>query len=294
MQTGESLISPGQGVGERRTISRPWARARRRAVLHADDAEGRQQVLVDRRTAREALLARRRRARQADVLPGGHQQSLREAVRRTDDDDRRHHPADAVARAGRSRRHEPHRHLLHPLRQRPPARWAWPCAPTQAPETAINAVRREIAQIDPELPFYGVRDMEERLSTSLIDRRTPMLLATGFAAVALLLAAIGIYGVLAYQVVAAPAGDRHPHGARRRVGQHLRFGSSRRRRDRGRRRGARAARARSPLQARRCRRSSTRSARWIRSSSARSRSCSRWWRSWRACCRPGARRRPIR
>ena len=42
-------------------------------------------------------------------------------------------------------------------------------------------VRREIAQIDPELPFYGVRTMEERLATSLMDRRTPMLLATGFA-----------------------------------------------------------------------------------------------------------------
>ena len=71
---------------------------------------------------------------------------------------------------------------------------------TQAPETVTSAVRREIAQIDPEMPFYGVRTMEDRLSTSLIDRRTPMLLATGFAVVALFLAAIGIYGVLAYQV----------------------------------------------------------------------------------------------
>jgi predicted permease len=70
----------------------------------------------------------------------------------------------------------------------------------QAPETVTTAVRREIAQIDPEMPFYGVRTMEDRLSASLMDRRTPMLLATGFAGVALFLAAIGIYGVLAYQV----------------------------------------------------------------------------------------------
>jgi len=69
-----------------------------------------------------------------------------------------------------------------------------------APETITASVRREIAQIDPEMPFYAVRTLEDSLSTSLVDRRTPMLLATGFAAVALFLAAIGIYGVLAYQV----------------------------------------------------------------------------------------------
>ena len=73
-------------------------------------------------------------------------------------------------------------------------------APPQSPESLTGAVRREIAQIDPEMPFYGVRTLEDRLSTSLMDRRTPMLLATGFASVALFLAAIGIYGVLAYQV----------------------------------------------------------------------------------------------
>jgi len=69
-----------------------------------------------------------------------------------------------------------------------------------SPESVTDSVRREIAQIDPEMPFYAVRTMEESLSTSLMDRRTPMLLAAGFAAVALFLAAIGIYGVLAYQV----------------------------------------------------------------------------------------------
>jgi predicted permease len=63
-----------------------------------------------------------------------------------------------------------------------------------------SAIRREIASLDPELPFYNVRTMTERVEQSLVDRRTPMLLALSFASAALFLAAIGIYGVLAYQV----------------------------------------------------------------------------------------------
>ena len=70
----------------------------------------------------------------------------------------------------------------------------------QEPTVVTNLIRRELAAIDPELPLYGVRTMEERVSLSLVDRRTPMILALGFAVVALLLAAIGIYGMLAYQV----------------------------------------------------------------------------------------------
>jgi predicted permease len=87
-----------------------------------------------------------------------------------------------------------------PLAQMSPRTLGVAIRTTQAPDTVTSAVRREIAQIDPEMPFYGVRTMATRVSTSLMDRRTPMLLATGFAAVALFLAAIGIYGVLAYQV----------------------------------------------------------------------------------------------
>jgi predicted permease len=70
----------------------------------------------------------------------------------------------------------------------------------QEPTSVTGAIRAEVTRVDPELPFYGVRTMNERVDLSLADRRTPMLLALGFATVALLLAAIGIYGVLAYQV----------------------------------------------------------------------------------------------
>jgi predicted permease len=70
-----------------------------------------------------------------------------------------------------------------------------------ADATALTpAIRRELAALDPELPLYGVVTMEERMDETLVDRRTPMVLATVFGAVALFLAAIGIYGVLAYQV----------------------------------------------------------------------------------------------
>jgi predicted permease len=61
-------------------------------------------------------------------------------------------------------------------------------------------LRRELASLDPELPLYSVRTMQERMDESLVDRRTPMLLAVVFAGVALFLAGVGIYGVLAYQV----------------------------------------------------------------------------------------------
>jgi putative ABC transport system permease protein len=68
------------------------------------------------------------------------------------------------------------------------------------PSALTPSIRRELAAVDAELPFYGVRTMEERVTRSLTDRRTPMILAVSFAVVALFLAAIGIYGVLAYQV----------------------------------------------------------------------------------------------
>jgi predicted permease len=64
----------------------------------------------------------------------------------------------------------------------------------------VPAVRRELAAIDPELPVYDVKTMDERIATSLDSRRTPMYIALAFAVVALFLATIGIYGVLAYQV----------------------------------------------------------------------------------------------
>jgi len=66
--------------------------------------------------------------------------------------------------------------------------------------SVIHALRSEIARLDPDLAIFNVHSMSERMDLSLSSRRTSMLLANAFGAVALFLASLGIYGVLAYLV----------------------------------------------------------------------------------------------
>jgi predicted permease len=68
------------------------------------------------------------------------------------------------------------------------------------PSAIAASVRGTINRLDPELPVYEMQTMTERTDKSLMTRRSPMLLAVGFGAVALFLSAVGIYGVLAYLV----------------------------------------------------------------------------------------------
>jgi putative ABC transport system permease protein len=68
------------------------------------------------------------------------------------------------------------------------------------PLRLVPAVRREVRALDPELPIAKLRPMSELVSQAAARQRFNLLVFSVFAAAALLLAAVGIYGVMAYSV----------------------------------------------------------------------------------------------
>jgi len=71
---------------------------------------------------------------------------------------------------------------------------------TGDPLTLAAAVRRAVSDIDPDEPVSNVRSMEQVFASDVLDRNTQMMLVAVFAALALVMASVGLYGVLSYTV----------------------------------------------------------------------------------------------
>ncbi|HET7220932.1 MAG TPA: FtsX-like permease family protein, partial [Vicinamibacterales bacterium] len=87
-----------------------------------------------------------------------------------------------------------------PYAQAPTRSVGWAIRTRGNIDSTTAAVQRALAEIDPDVALTDVFAMSTRIEKSLNPRRAPMLLSLGFGVVALLLASIGLYGVLAYHV----------------------------------------------------------------------------------------------
>src|SRR5438477_5207810 len=94
-------------------------------------------------------------------------------------------------------------HIYRPIYQFPGSRALTKSVTVRTSLSATNLepqIRREIQAVDPDLPVFNVRTMNDVIDRSLASRRFSAELVGVFAVVALLLASVGIYGLLAYMV----------------------------------------------------------------------------------------------
>lgn len=89
-------------------------------------------------------------------------------------------------------------HIYTPVFQFPPYASVVFVRTTSDPGSIGETVRAEVQRVDPGIPVFSVRTMSSVLSASLAERRFALELLGIFAGAALLLASIGIYGVMAY------------------------------------------------------------------------------------------------
>ena len=197
MQPGESAISPSQNV-----ITPGYFAAMGMRLVNGrdfdarDTAESRRVIIVDERLARR-------------FWPGGDALGQRmwrpnSAEEVTNPETAEHYDivgiVEAIQLRGLTDQIDATGAYYFPLAQEGRRGLDFAIRTAGEPQALAGSVRAVLAGIDPQLPWFDIHTMEERIDESVADRRAPMLLAATFSAVALLLAAVGIYGTLAYLV----------------------------------------------------------------------------------------------
>jgi putative ABC transport system permease protein len=102
---------------------------------------------------------------------------------------------------------EPMPEFYLPIAQAPAAAWTWTdrtltlaARAAGDPAVLMTPLRLAVADVDPSLPLYNIGTMQGRVTDSLAQSRFSTMLLTVFGAIALILAAIGVYGVISYGV----------------------------------------------------------------------------------------------
>lgn len=90
--------------------------------------------------------------------------------------------------------------LYFPLAQRPKTHMSLVVRAASNPAGLAGAIHQAVEGIDRQQPVYGVKTMEQYVSESVTDQRLAVFLLATFGALALILASVGIYGVISYSV----------------------------------------------------------------------------------------------